>query len=759
MKKPAPRENLCLYAILLGFILLGTTYSIVTPIFEAPDELYHYALVDYVAAHWALPVQPHALGATSGPWAQEGSQPPLAYLSGALIAAVLQPSDFSVVYQPNPYAALGEAHPDGSNVNAAIHSPIHERWPWHGTVLAVHLVRLLAVFYGVCAIYLTWRLVRELWPHQRWLANGTAAIHAFTPMFIFVSAAVNNDALLIPLCTLALLQVVRLVKATQPRWRDFVYLGVIIGCAVLTKESALALLPFAAIAALLATWQSAPFSSKSGNFRQEIGQTGLTLAKYYLAWALPLVAVAGWWYARNVWLYNDILGLNGFLALVGRRLYPPDLWQESPSLLRSYWGIFGWFNLPMPNWVYVGLNTLLVIAGIGLAKQLFSWIRRAKQQTYAWHWDRSTWALVLLWIWPLVVLIALLRWTSLTPASQGRLLFPAISVLSLGLLLGVTAWWPAKSQLAGALGVFLAGLSLVAPGLWIAPAYQFPTPLSAAQIANIEHPLRVDFGDHLRLLGYDLDQTMVYPGDMLKVALYWQGQKPTTTHHVVYIHVLGEGERIVAQRDAFPGRGLFSSTELIPGMTWLEHYQILVPRMAYTPDQLSLAVGVYEMTSSQRLPGEAHLGKIVLQPHTATAPLDVRFGPGLHLVAYKLNKVAIERGETLTLTVDWQSSAPLVENYTVSVQVINVVGQKAAQIDSTPSIPTTKWIQGQQVEEKYRLTTDANAPPGLYDIRLVMYTKDKNDELELLPIVWDVNHMPEDNIVLTQVHIKAIPEQ
>jgi hypothetical protein len=43
--------------ILILYLLLALTYSVVTPFFEVSDELWHYPMVKYIADHWALPVQ------------------------------------------------------------------------------------------------------------------------------------------------------------------------------------------------------------------------------------------------------------------------------------------------------------------------------------------------------------------------------------------------------------------------------------------------------------------------------------------------------------------------------------------------------------------------------------------------------------------------------------------------------------------------------------------------------------------------------
>ncbi|MFN8486552.1 MAG: glycosyltransferase family 39 protein [Caldilineaceae bacterium] len=763
MKKSSLPKQIVLIAIVTAYTLLAITYSVVTPLFEAPDELYHFQLVNYLATHWQLPVQPLTDPAKVGPWAQEGGQPPLAYFLAALVIAPIDRSDVAAISQPNPYAALGEVHADGSNLNVVIHHFARERFPWHGAVLAVHLARLLSIFYGICAIIFTWLLARELFPQQPWLANGAAAIHAFTPMFIYVSAAVNNDALLIPLCTLALWLLVRLVKTDRPRLRDFVYLGIVIGCALLTKTSALALLPFVAGVSLWAVWQTNLFTYQAGKRQAEIIQMALALGKYFLAWSLPLLLVAEWWYSRNLELYQDVLGLNVFLAIVGRRLYPPNFGQELLSLLQSYWGIFGWFNVPLPAWLYWLFNALLVIAGGGLLLQFYRWTQRVGRQADPWHWTALTIARVLVAMWPVAVLVALLRWTSLTPASQGRLLFPAISVLSLGLVGGLTGWLPAKlgrlriyakrQHVSLAVALCFLGVSLAAPFVWIQPAYRLPQPLAESALTEITQPLDVNFAGHLHLLGGSLDQSTIQPSEVLGFTLYWAGDKPTLTEHAVYIHVVGKEGRTVAQRDTLPGRGLLSTTAIQPGSIWQEHYMINLPPTAYAPDQLKLFIGVYEIKSGVRLAGEARVGKIALQPKATAPVLDVRFGQDLRLVNYQLNHLSIARGDSVTLTLTWQSLRVLQQNYTVSAQLINDNWQKAGQIDQAPSPPMTTWKVAQPNAVQYTLQIDPKTPPGLYAVRLAVYAKDADEQIQLLPVQWDASRMPTDNIVLTQIRI------
>src|SRR5688500_7256814 len=75
-------------ALLLAYLVLAVIYSVVTPIFEVSDELWHYPMVQYLATNgFSLPSpSPDAL------WRQEGGQPPLYYLAAALLTAPIDTS-------------------------------------------------------------------------------------------------------------------------------------------------------------------------------------------------------------------------------------------------------------------------------------------------------------------------------------------------------------------------------------------------------------------------------------------------------------------------------------------------------------------------------------------------------------------------------------------------------------------------------------------------------------------------------------------
>ena len=95
-------EKRWLALILILFAGLGITYAVVTPIFEASDELWHYPMVRHLADGNSLPVQVFD-PLQAGPWKQEASQPPLYYYLGAALTFWIDTADMEEVRWLNPH--------------------------------------------------------------------------------------------------------------------------------------------------------------------------------------------------------------------------------------------------------------------------------------------------------------------------------------------------------------------------------------------------------------------------------------------------------------------------------------------------------------------------------------------------------------------------------------------------------------------------------------------------------------------------------
>jgi hypothetical protein len=280
--------------------------------------------------------------------------------------------------------------------------------------------------------------------------------------------------------------------------------------------------------------------------------------------------------------------------------------------------------------------------------------------------------------------------------------------------------------------------------------------------------LDVSFGGVMRLLGFDLDVEAVTPEGEVPVTLYWEAISPTDRDYTVFVHLSGEGERLVAQRDTFPGLGRLSTTALTPGFRWADRYVLRVPETAYAPDIAQVDVGVYDRVTGARLPaaetGGDHVrfGRIEIRPRTGDTPnsIFVNFGDRMALVGYDLDRLVAAPGETVTVTLYWQGLRPMAVNYNVSVQLIDAAQRKAAQRDGWPAggaAPTSTWQPGQPLTDVYALSIAPDAASGVYDLRIAVYQFDDSTggEIVHLPVTPPDGRMQSKQITLTSVRVGA----
>lgn len=767
-------ERRLLALILILFIALGMVYALVTPAFEASDELWHYPMVRHLADGNPLPVQVFD-PALAGPWNQEASQPPLYYYVAAALTFWIDTSDMDQVRWLNPHVDNGVITPDG-NTNLAIHDPAFD--PWSGTLLAVRLVRLFSVLLGAVTVYLTYKIARETAPDKPVVALGAASLNAFLPMFLFISGAVNNDNLAIPLTSLALLMMIRIVNARRQYYRPvppltWIGLGVVIGLAVLTKQGALGLVPMALGTAVVAAWQWAVRHDRVNATPPVSAWIGPALGRTAFALILvlvPVLLIAGWWYYRNIVLYGDWLGWNAFIAVLGERAHPASLlqlWGERRGFMMSYWGLFGGVNIPFPMWVYTILNGLLLVSVAGFVVYIGQLLRREWE---VWREATTDWfarllavvernfALIVCLVFSAAVIYGLIQWATTTWSSQGRLVFTAISPLTTLMALGLAGWLPDRPArlLMGGTAAFLLAASVAAPFLIIAPAYQV-----AEERLQSPQPAGAMFGDSLRLAAYEMEPDTVVPGDGVWVRLQWDVLREMDRDWSVFVHlndpVLGQP---VAQRDMYPGGGLLATRLLEPGDEVVDRIYLTLPETAVAPAQLELAVGLYDYDTGERLAVDApnnaaQLGQLMLQGREGPVPnpVSIHFEHGLELVGFLVEPRRVAAGETIMATTYWRPSEPLPEDYTFFGQVVAPDTTRYASSDLTPVLATSLWTPGQTYPLTMPLVVDPATPAATYPLIVGLYVQTETGEFNRLQLVTEDGRLTDDFLTLTNVRV------
>ncbi len=740
--------------ILVAFVVLGSLYSLVTPIFEASDERWHYPVVDYIAHHFDLPVQDPDHPAA---WHQEGSQPPLYYMLASVVTLGVGAGDLAEWQQPNPHAIVGLPLEVG-NKNMMIHSA-RENWPWHGTALAVHLIRLLSVLLGAATVWLTWSIAELVCPNVAWVPVLAAALTAFNPMFIFISASVNNDNLAAPLAAAIILLLLRISRRPQGQnLRDGLWLGLLLALGALTKLSVLAVAPL--VVAVL-TWDAARRRRWS-----VWALNGLIMA------AIVLV-VAGWWYWRNWTLYGDPTGISRMLDLAGRRHEPftlARLWAEFQGLRISYWAQFGALNILVSDWIYTVLDVLTALGLLGgLLGLAACWLKAGSAAFKSFLSKRclaEPFGLGLLLIWIGLVLISLLRWTTQTYATQGRLMFVAIAGISTVLAMGLLTWSPPRlrSAVTGAVGGGLLALAALVPFVFIAPAYAPPPLLTRADLPADMQTVNWDIDGKMRLVGYRLaleppndTPPTVRPAESLPITIYWQALAPMEEDYSVFVHLLGRERAVVGQVNTYPGLGAWPTSKLQVGDIVADTYHVPVAADAQAPTLLRVHAGLYRYSEPGRpalpaataegTPVEPWLTTVrlipwVWPPADPTHPTAVRFGDNIFLAGYDLET----DGDARTLTLYWQPDARPAADYTVFVQLWTGE-QQVAGFDSQPVYgyyPTNWWTAGETIVDQHSLALDPASPAG-GQLRVGLYALDTGARL---PAIGPEGPLPDNALVI-----------
>jgi 4-amino-4-deoxy-L-arabinose transferase-like glycosyltransferase len=235
--------------MLACYLALALTHCFATRLRWGPDEPEHLTYISSLALKLELPAFSQDEAAQGRILSRQAQHPPLYYALAAPIYRLLAGA-------PEPLRLRG--------------------------------LRLLSVLLGFFTCLLTWRTARRLFPREQARSFLALALVAFLPMFLYLSAVVSNDPLLMLLFAAALNRLCALLLQGGG-WRQHLLLGLLLGASLLTKQQAFALLPAALLAATL---------RRGEPLARRMGQMAVSIA-------LALVIFAPW-AARNLALRGTV---------------------------------------------------------------------------------------------------------------------------------------------------------------------------------------------------------------------------------------------------------------------------------------------------------------------------------------------------------------------------------------------------------------------------------------------------------------------
>ncbi len=686
-----------LILILTLFATLAVTYNIILPLGEISDASAHFALIRFIADNGRPPLTLEERSAVG----VKGDASPLYH---GLVALLTQHVDISNFPGLPRVDQKGErAIPADQRVTQTFFHTEDESFPFKGAVLAWHLAGLASIPMGMATIIAVYLTALCIYPARRYRALAAAAFVAFLPRFIISSAVINDDNLVLPLIAFSVYFLVHIIQGDERR-RTFIFLGTLMGLAVITKYHSLVLIPEMTLILVMLGW------------RKRWGWLA-TLRRW--GWVtLMLVVTSGWWLGFVFVQFNNIkeAGVVSGLAeplgdpvmtvgvnyLLSPDFNPISIWEFDYWLswtFRSFWLHYNGLDTGMAAmgrqniyWAFFGvLAVVSLLAGLGLVKKgvvrLLVIIRQPNRLEYI-RLDVALLTVHLLTYLSLAILRYMLfpAWST----SQGRHLYPALSAIALFLVVGLVEIWqtvvrhPVNDRaLAAAVGGSMLGLSVLAIPLFFLPVFRPFLPIATLRPddAAIANHLLVEYPNKLRFEGYDLPADSIRAGQAIPVTLYWRSRAKQPRDYLVNLCLTDSSGAAATCRAGQPVDGRYPTRAwetgyLIRDTVGLPTPACLPPgqyglNMAVLPLSLDTAAAVVDESVKTKAP--ISLGQVTLTAGQAPTGPKVEAWAGGQLVG----------PGTPTM---WQL------RQTLTVLRYNAAGENAVQLLPTDKTSAQPWL-------------------------------------------------------------------
>jgi hypothetical protein len=358
-------------------------WALITPTFQAPDEVDHFAYTQSLVERGQAPSRNPASPLRRWSSAETLALDDMGFFTDHQVGDTRAP--WTARQQARYRAQAAFLHPSasdgGGNETAATHGPIYYALLAPAYVLAssspisqLTLMRIVSALIGALTALFTFLLARELAPGRAWLAALAALLVAYQPMFGFISGSVNNDVGVNAGAAALELLLIRVLRrgVTLP---SGLLTGGLLALLPIVKGTAYELYPVAAVALLLALSRHHRRTEAPGWAGVALGGIGVRELSVHLAGVLQTsqgntpgtgagVSVTSTALAHPTsylgYLWQVFLPRLSFMA-------PHFQSADLPAFVifvERGWGAFGWYDVFFPEWVYLVILVTLLLFGV-----------------------------------------------------------------------------------------------------------------------------------------------------------------------------------------------------------------------------------------------------------------------------------------------------------------------------------------------------------------------------------------------------------
>jgi hypothetical protein len=265
------------------------------------------------------------------------------------------------------------------------------------------------------------------------------------------------------------------------------------------------------------------------------------------------------------------------------------------------------------------------------------------------------------------------------------------------------------------------------------------------------------YDESLRVVAYKFNPPQPEPGNNFEITLYWQPVKKISTPIRLTIQLADSRAIPLGRQDV----DLLVLTERwLPGAVISTQHEFTLPIELDTPlagllelklHQAEIELPAIDMTTEKPIDVTmAHFTIISPLKQPDMTPLEATWRNNIKLRGYHLPTENLDPNQKLPVTVFFEATEPITDNYMVFVHLVDEHNQIISQNDSLPragAYPTQWWLPGLVIADTHLLQLPDNLPPGDYRLLVGLYQPEQMTRLLLTD--------GQDNLELFQIQAKG----